>query len=69
MASENCGGCQACRNFAIEPSIMPAPQTMGLCIVQDHQSQQLCVTGACGCSEFAKGEPARAEGASPTPRS
>ena len=67
MANQNWGECKSCQHFAIEPNATPAPNTMGLCIVHDHESQHLRVSGGCGCDLFANGEVAHAQGASAVP--
>ncbi len=67
MASENWGECKGCKYFEIEPGARAADNTMGLCIVQEHEPQKLRVSGASGCILFEHGEVAHAQGASEAP--
>lgn len=67
MANANWGECKGCRHFEVEPGVAAEANTMGLCIVHEHEIHQLRVSGACGCSQFAQGEAAHAEGASAVP--
>ena len=67
MANSNWGECKACRHFEVEPGVAPEPNTMGLCIVHEHEVHKLRVSGACGCSQFNEGDAAHAEGASEAP--
>ena len=67
MANTNWGECKGCRHFEVEPGAMASAQTMGLCIVHEHELHQLRVSGACGCTQFTQGEVAHAEGASDVP--
>lgn len=67
MAGQNWGECKSCRHFEIEPAATPANNTMGLCIVNDHEPHHLRVSGSCGCDLFANGQAAHAPGASHVP--
>ncbi|WP_435020000.1 hypothetical protein TA3x_001591 [Tundrisphaera sp. TA3] len=67
MSNQNWGECKSCRHFEIEPAASAAANTMGLCIVHEHEMQHLRVSGSCGCDLHADGQAAHAKGASRVP--
>lgn len=61
------GVCMSCKWWQIEPSAHRESATHGLCIDATLQPYMLRVSGRSGCTRFAQGEPARAEGSGACP--